>query len=147
MLFRSLGPFGKGIWAPSWKSWVESGFLRILVRVHETTEFLVVYVVGLLFTASPSHERALWKVLLARVNFDEEPAEISKFLGAHHNLSKSDDIATRRVQMKEFVLDAVSRYLKSETGEKHISAARTPYSPPENLSPKGRKTHVCSLKR
>jgi len=125
----NLGPFGKGIWAPSWKSWIGSGFLCILLRVHETTAFLVLYVARMLFTAPPSHERALWKVLEARVNFDEEPAEISKFLGAHHNLSKSDDIATGRAHMKEFLLDAVSRYL-SETGEKQISAARTPLPPP-----------------
>ena len=36
--------------------------------------------------------------------------------------------------MREFLLDAVTRYLE-ETGEKSLSAARTPYFP-ENFSPK-----------
>ena len=44
-------------------------------------------------------------------------------------------MTTGKVQMKEFLLDAVARYL-NETGQKHISAARTPYLP-ENFSPKG----------
>ena len=37
--------------------------------------------------------------------------------------------------MREFLLDAVARYL-DETGEKSFSAAKTPYLP-ENFSPKG----------
>ena len=44
-------------------------------------------------------------------------------------------MTTGKVQMREFLLDAVSRYT-AETGEKKISAARTPYLP-ENFSPKG----------
>ena len=40
-----------------------------------------------------------------------------------------------KVQIREFFLDAVSRYLE-ETGEKSLSAARTP-DLPENFSPKG----------
>ena len=44
-------------------------------------------------------------------------------------------MTTGKVQMREFLLDAVARYLE-ETGEKSLSAARTPYLP-ENFSPKG----------
>jgi hypothetical protein len=117
----------------------ELGWKRICAHpgtsVHETKAFLAVYVNDFLLTAPPSHERALWKALGAHVNFNEKPAEIFKFLGAHHHLSESGDIATGRVQMKEFLRDAVSRYLR-ETGQKHISAARTPYLP-ENFNPKG----------
>ena len=44
-------------------------------------------------------------------------------------------MTTGKVQMREFLLDAVARYLE-ETGEKSLSVARTPYFP-ENFSPKG----------
>ena len=101
----------------------------------ETKALLAASVDDLLMTAPPSHEKALWKALEARVNFDEEPSELSKFLGAHHDLSKSGKMTTGKVQMREFLLDAVSRYM-AETGEKKLSAARTPYLP-ENFSPKG----------
>ena len=84
----------------------------------------------LLMTAHPSHEKKLWKALEARINFDEEPSELAKFLGAHHDLSKRGTMTTGKVQMREFLLDAVARYLE-ETGEKSLSAAaaRTPYLP------------------
>ena len=44
-------------------------------------------------------------------------------------------MTTGKVQMREFLLDAVARYLE-ETGEKSLSVARTSYLP-ENFSPKG----------
>ena len=44
-------------------------------------------------------------------------------------------MTTGKVQMREFLLDAVARYLE-EAGEKSLSAARTPYLP-ESFSPKG----------
>ena len=44
-------------------------------------------------------------------------------------------MTTGKVQMREFLLDAVARYLE-ETGEKTLSAARSPYLP-ENFNPKG----------
>ena len=56
-------------------------------------------------------------------------------LGVHHHLSKSGNMTTGKVQMRGFLLDAVARYT-AETGEKSLSAARTPYLP-ENFSPKG----------
>jgi hypothetical protein len=96
---------------------------------------LAVYVDDLLMTAPPSQERTLWKALEARVNFDDEPAELAKFLGAHHKLSTAAGVTTGRVQMREFLLDAVDRF-KEESGEKSLSGARTPYLP-ENFSPKG----------
>ena len=40
-----------------------------------------------------------------------------------------------KVQMREFLQDAVSRYME-ETGERTLAAVRTPYLP-ENFSPKG----------
>ena len=101
----------------------------------ETKALLAVYVDDLLMTAPPSREKELWKALEARINFDDEPSELAKFLGAHHDLSKRGNMTTGKVQMREFLLDAVARYLE-ETGEKSLSAARTPYLP-ENFSPKG----------
>ena len=86
-------------------------------------------------TAPPTNEKELWKALEARVNFDEEPSELAKFLGAHHNLSKRGNMTTGKVQMRAFLLDAVARHT-AETGEKSLPAARTPYLP-ENFSPKG----------
>ena len=44
-------------------------------------------------------------------------------------------MTTGKVQMSGFLLDAVARYT-AETGEKSLSAARTPYVP-ENFNPKG----------
>jgi hypothetical protein len=96
---------------------------------------LAVYLDDLLMTAPLSHEKALWRALEARVNFDEEPSELAKFLGAHRQLSKTGNVTTGRAQMREFLLDAVARYME-ETGEKTLSGARTPYLP-ENFSPKG----------
>ena len=96
---------------------------------------LAVYVDDLLMTAPPSHEKELWKALEAQINFDEEPSELAKFLGAHHDLSKRGNMTTGKVQMREFLHDAVARCLE-ETGERRLSAARTPYLP-ENFSPKG----------
>ena len=98
-------------------------------RVHkETKALLAVYVDDLLMTAPPPHEKELWKALEARINFDEEPSELAKFLGAHHNLSKRGNMTTGTAQIREFLHDAVARYLE-ETGEKTLSAARTPYLP------------------
>ena len=58
-------------------------------EVHKKTKaLLAVYVGDLLMTAPPSHEMELWKALEAWINFDEEPSELAKFLGAHHDLSK-----------------------------------------------------------
>ena len=116
------------------------GWLRIPAHpgtwVHDSTKaLLAVYVDDLLMTAPPTHQDSLWKALEARVNFDEPPSDLAKFLGAHHQMTKNGPVTTGKVQMKEFLLDAVARYL-NETGEKHISAARTPYLP-ENFSPKG----------
>ena len=118
----------------------ELGWERVAAHpgtwVHkETKALLAVYVDDLLMTAPPSHEKELWKALEERVNFDDEPAELAKFLGAHHQLSKSGKLTTGKVQMREFLLDAVANYL-AETGEKSLSAARTPYLP-ENFSCKG----------
>ena len=118
----------------------ELGWERVAAHpgtwVHkETKALLAVYVDDLLMTAPPSREKELWKALEERVNFDEEPAELAKFLGAHHQLSKSGNMTTGKVQMREFLVDAVARFLE-ETGEKSLSAARTPYLP-ENFSCKG----------
>ena len=118
----------------------ELGWERVAAHpgtwVHkETKALLAVYVDDLLMTAPPSREKELWKALEKRVNFDEEPAELAKFLGAHHQLSKSGNMTTGKVQMREFLVDAVARFLE-ETGEKSLSAARTPYLP-ENFSCKG----------
>ena len=115
----------------------ELGWERVAAHpgtwVHKKTlALLAVYVDDLLMTAPPSHEKGLWKALEERVNFDDEPAEIAKFLGAHHQLSKSGSLTTGKVQMREFLLDAVDRYLE-ETGEKSLAIARTPYLP-ENFS-------------
>ena len=74
----------------------------------ETKALLAVYVDDLLMTAPPSHEKELWKALEARVNFDQEPSELAAFLGAHHHLSKSGNMTTGKVQMREFLLDAVA---------------------------------------
>ena len=69
----------------------ELGWERVAVHpgtwVHkETKSLLAVYVNDLLMTAPPPHEKELWKALEARVNFDEMPSELAKFLGAHHHL-------------------------------------------------------------
>ena len=101
----------------------------------ETKALLAVYVDDLLMIAPPSHEKELRKALEARVNFDDEPSELAKCLGAHHHVSKSGNMTTGKVQIREFLLDAVARYT-AETGEKSLSSARTPYLP-ENFSPKG----------
>ena len=45
-------------------------------------------------TAPASHEKELWKALEARVNFDEEPSELAKCLGAHDDLSKRGNMTT-----------------------------------------------------
>ena len=104
--------------------------------VHrETLALLAVYVDDLLLTAPPAHEKRLWRALEQRVKFDEEPSELSKFLGAHHNLTKRGNMTSGKVQMREFLQDAVSRYME-ETGERALAAVRTPYLP-ENFSPKG----------
>ena len=102
---------------------------------EETNALLAVYVGDLLMVAPPSHEKELSKALEARVNFDEEPSELAKFLGAHHHLGKSGNMITGKVQMRGFLLDTIARYT-AETGEKSLSAARTPYFP-ETFSPKG----------
>ena len=53
--------------------------------VHKKTKaLLAVYVDDLLITASSSHEKDLWKALEERINFDDEPAKLAQFLGAHH---------------------------------------------------------------
>ena len=101
----------------------------------ETKALLAVYVDDLLMTAPPSREKELWNALEARNNFGGEPFELAKFLGAHHDSSKRGNMTTGKVQMRKFLLDAVARYL-DETGEKSLSAARTPDFP-ENFSPKG----------
>ena len=55
--------------------------------MHKKTKaLLAVYVDDLLRTAPSSHEKELWKALEARINFDDEPSELAKFLGAHHDL-------------------------------------------------------------
>ena len=51
------------------------------------------------------------------------------------NFSKCGNMTTGKVQMREFLLDSVVRYLE-ETGKKSLFAARIPYLP-ENFSPKG----------
>ena len=118
----------------------ELGWERVAAHpgtwVHkETKALLAVYVDDLLMTALRSREKELWKALEARIDFDEEPSELANFMGAHHDLSKRGNMTTGKVQMREFLLDAVAQYL-GETGEKSLSAARTPYLP-ENSSPKG----------
>ena len=127
----------------------ELGWERVAAHpgtwVHkETKALLAVYVDDLLMTAPPPHEKELWKALEARIHFDEEPSELAKFLGAHHDLSKRGNMTTGKVQMREFLLDAVARYLE-KTGEKLLSAARTPYLP-ENFSPKGGEEPVVRAK-
>ena len=103
--------------------------------VHKKTKApLAVYVDDLLMTAPPSHEKELRKALEAQIHFDEEPSKLVRFLGAHHDLSKRSTMTTGKVQIREFLLDAVARYLE-KTSEKSLSVARTPYLP-ENFSPK-----------
>jgi hypothetical protein len=134
-------PESGAIWEKHLASILEDlGWVRVPAHpgtwVHDSTKaLLAVYVDDLLMTAPPTHQESLWKALEARVNFDEQPSDLAKFLGAHHHIKKSGTTTTGRVQMKEFLLDAVARYL-NETGEKNISAARTPYLP-ENFSPSG----------
>ena len=118
----------------------ELGWERVAAHpgtwVHkETKALLAVYVADLLMTAPPSHEKELWKAFEARISFDEEPSGLAKFLGVHHDLSKRGNMTTGKVQMSEFLHDAVARYLE-ETGEKSLSAARTLYLT-ENFGPKG----------
>ena len=50
--------------------------------MHKKTKaLLAVNVDDLQMTALPSYEKELWKVIEARINFDEEPSELAKFLG------------------------------------------------------------------
>ena len=72
--------------------------------VHKKTKaLLAVYMDDLLMTAPPSHEKQLWKALEARINFDEEPSELAKFLDAHHDLSKRGTMTTGKVRTDETV--------------------------------------------
>ena len=82
----------------------ELGWERVAAHpgtwVHKETKALLAVCVGdLLMTAPPSHEKELWKALEARISFDEEPSELAKFLGAHHDLSKRGNMTIGKIQM------------------------------------------------
>ena len=80
----------------------ELGWERVAAHpetwVHKKTKaLLAVYADDLLMTAPPSHGKELWKALEARINFDEEPSELAKFMGDHHDLSKRGIMTTGNV--------------------------------------------------
>ena len=80
-------------------------------------------------------EATLWASLELVVEFGDPPAPIQKFLGGMHDFSTKDGISELTVNMKDFLISAVQRYM-DEVKISTLPFVRTPYLM-EDFLPKG----------
>ena len=100
-----------------------------------TGSIMTVYVDDIMMASRARDEATLWASLERVVEFGDPPAPIQKFLGGMHDFSTKDGISELTVNMKDFLISAVQRYM-DEVKISTLPFVRTPYLM-EDFLPKG----------
>jgi hypothetical protein len=98
--------------------------------IHPSTgAILVTYERDLMMAAPKKREAELWKLMEQKLEFDDPPKEIDKYLGAHFNLSKEEGAyngeTTLTIQMSDYVREVTEMFEKELC--KTLEPAPTPY--------------------
>jgi len=93
---------------------------------------LTVYVDDLLLSGPEKEHDKLWKLLSTKVNLDE-PEPLGRFLGRHHDCTKSKNGGSIEFNMEDYCLDAVRLYTDI-TGVQKYKEVPTPFLPDGSIS-------------
>eukprot|EP00971_Amphidinium_carterae_P116855 2314279-Amphidinium_carterae.1 len=96
---------------------------------------MVVYVDDLLVSATEEETNKIWKELEEDVEFKDPPAEVSRYLGANHQVHEEKGKTLMRVEMIGYTTAAIHKF-EGDLGET-LREAATPFDPQWGEDPRG----------